>query len=147
ARNEIGSKSERWWDRTDGGLMVRLNTGSIIVSAAKEATGRLYVQTKDMTASVGRTTSLVNAADDGSSVAVIEGEAEGREGAIEKTLPPGEHLSTSPTLDARPLPEAIAWSRNADRHLAILAVFAKGIATTAGALTPLNEAAPRQSDS
>src|SRR4029453_12330578 len=79
--------------------------------------------------------------------AVIEGEAEVREGAIEKTLHPGEHLSTSPTLDARPLTEAIAWSRNADRHLAILAVFAKGIATTAGALTPLNEAAPRQSDS
>jgi uncharacterized protein (TIGR03435 family) len=147
SRIEIGSKSEMWWDRADGGLMVRLVTGSIIVSAAKEATGRLYVQTKDMTASVARATSLVNVADDGSSVAVIEGQAQVREGAVEKKLQPGEHLSTSPTLDARPLTEAIAWSRNADSHNRVLAAFSKGMLTTTGALTPVKESTGRQIDS
>jgi uncharacterized protein (TIGR03435 family) len=154
-RIEIGSKSELWWDRADEGLMVRLNTGSIIVSGAKEATGRLYVQTKDMTASVARTTSLVNAADDGSSVAVIEGEAEVRQlgtpsrpgqGTVEKKLHPGEHLSTSPTLAAQPLAEAIAWSRNADSHNRILAAFSQGMSTTTGALTPVKEIARGQID-
>jgi len=139
SRVEIGSKSELFWDRADQGLVVRLNAGSIIVTAAKEATGRLYVETRDLTASVARTTSLVNAADDGSSVAVIEGEAQVREGAVEKKLHPGEHLSTSPTLAAQPLTEAIAWSRNADSHNRILAAFSRGMATTTGALTPVQE--------
>ena len=120
SRIEIGAKSEMWWDRADDGLMVRLNTGGIIVTAATEAPGRLYVQTRDMTAVVTRTTSLVSAAADGSRVAVIEGEAQVREGALETKLRSGQDLTTSPTLRARPLPEAIAWSRNATRLLAIL---------------------------
>jgi ferric-dicitrate binding protein FerR (iron transport regulator) len=147
SRIEIGSKSELWWDRADEGLVVRLNTGSIIISAAKEATGRLYVRTKDMTASIARTTSLVNAEDDGSSVAVIEGEAQVREGTVEKTLQSGQRLSTSPTLATRPLPEAIAWSRNADSHLRILAAFSNGMATTTGSLTSVNGTAGGHIDS
>ena len=147
SRIEIGSKSELWWDRADEGVMVRLNTGSIIVSAAKEAARPLYVQTNDMTASVARTTLLVNVVDDGSSVAVIEGEAQVREGNVNQVLGPGQHLSTSPTLALRPLSESLAWSRNADRHLAILAAFAKSMATTSGGLTSLNETAGGQLDS
>ncbi len=158
SRIEIASKSEMWWDRADDGLIVRLKTGSIIVTAATEATGRLYVQTKDMTASVARTTSLVDAAADGSSVAVIEGEAEvqeggtpwrrsGRQGTVEKRLGPGQHISTSPTLAARPLKEAIAWSRNAVKHLTVLEAFEKNMARTAGALTPLNQTPAAQSNS
>ncbi len=120
SRIEIGARSEMWWDRADGGLMVRLNAGGIIVNAATEGPGALYVQTKDITARVTRTTSLVYAAEDGSRVAVIEGEAEVREGALERTLRSGQELATSPTLGARPLPAAIAWSRNAARLLALL---------------------------
>jgi uncharacterized protein (TIGR03435 family) len=120
SRIEIGARSEMWWDRADGGLMVRLNAGGIIVTAATEGPGRLYVQTKDITALLTHTTSLVYAAEDGSRVAVIEGEAQVREGALETKLRSGEDLATSPTLGARSLPEAIAWSRNAGRLLALL---------------------------
>ena len=42
---------------------------------------------------------------------------------------------------ARPLTEEVAWSRNADAHLRILAAFAKGIGETVGLLQPVNSAA------
>src|SRR6185436_510717 len=114
--------------------------GSIIVSAAKQPSGHLYVQTKDMTVSVVGTIFLVNAEVDGSRVAVIEGEVRVHEGTTETKLRPGEQVSTSRTLAARPVKEEIAWSRQADAHLAILAAFAKGMANTYGPLRPLANA-------
>ena len=142
SRVEMRSQSELSLARVDDGLQVRLTSGSIIVNAAEQRAGHLYVLTRDMTVSVVGTVFLVNAADDGSRVGVIEGEVRVREGAIETTLRPGEQTSTSPTLATRPLAEAIAWSRHADAHRAILAAFAKGIADTAGALDPLTDAPP-----
>jgi hypothetical protein len=41
---------------------------------------------------------------------------------------------------ARPLTKEVAWSRNADAHLRILAALAKGIGETAGLLQPVNSA-------
>ena len=131
SRIEIGSTSEMWWDRADDGLMVRLNTGSIIVNAAKESTGRLYVQTKDATVEVAGTALLANAGTIGSRVAVIEGEARVRGGAAEIRRAVGEDIN---------------WSRNADAYRTILAVFEKNMATTAGTLTPLNKTAASQGD-
>jgi uncharacterized protein (TIGR03435 family) len=137
---EMRSMSELSWDHAADGLKIRLDTGSIIVSAAKQG-GRLYVLTKDMTASVTGTTSLVNAAEDGSRVAVIEGEVGLREGKSETRLRPGQQVTTSATLASRSLTEEIAWSRNADPYRRILESFNKGIAETRGELQPLNYAA------
>jgi uncharacterized protein (TIGR03435 family) len=133
---EMRSMSELSWDHAGDGLKIRLDAGSIIVSAAKQAGGRLYVQTRDITASIAGTTSLVNAAEDGSRVAVIEGEAQVREGKIETTLRQGQQVSTSATLTTRPLKEELDWSRNRDAHLTILAAFEKGMAATAAPLSP-----------
>lgn len=143
---EIRSRSELSWDHATDGMTIRLGAGSIIVTAARRARGALYVETKDMTiasssaaqGSTDGTTVLVNRATDGSRVAVIAGEARVREGTVETRLRPGEEVSTSPTLSARTVREEIGWSRNAQAHLAILASFMKGIATTAGPLTPLD---------
>jgi ferric-dicitrate binding protein FerR (iron transport regulator) len=104
------------------GLAIQLRAGSIIVNAPKQRTGHLYVQTRDVTVTVVGAVFLVNAEDDGSRVAVIEGEVQVREGAIETSLRPGQQVSTSSTL-TRSLREEIAWSRHADAHLAILAAF------------------------
>ena len=79
----------------------------------------------------------MNAEANGSRVAVIEGEVRVREGATDTELHPGEQVSTSPKLEARPVTQQIAWSRQADAHRAILAAFAKGMADTAGSLRPL----------
>jgi uncharacterized protein (TIGR03435 family) len=137
---EMRSMSELSWDHAADGLKIRLDAGSIIVSSAKQG-GRLYVLTKDMTASVTGTTSLVNAAEDGSRVAVIEGEVELREGKSETRLRPGQQVTTSATLASRSLTEDTAWSRNADAYRRILESFNKGLAETRGELQPLNYAA------
>jgi uncharacterized protein (TIGR03435 family) len=142
SRVEMRSQSELSLARADDGVRIRLGTGDIIVSAAEQRDGHLYVQTKDMTVAVVGTVFLVNAAEDGSRVAVIEGEVRVREGALEKRLRPGEEVSTSPVLAARPLREEIAWSRHADAHLAILAAFEKGMAQTAGTLAPVAAQSP-----
>jgi uncharacterized protein (TIGR03435 family) len=113
--------------------------GGIIVNAAKQRSGHLYVQTKDMTVSVVGTVFLVSASEDGSRVAVIEGEVRVREGRTETTLRPGEQVSTNPAAATRPVKEEIAWSRDADALGAILETFAKGMALSAGPRTPVTD--------
>ena len=144
---EIRSRSALSWDHAADGMTIRLDAGSIIVSAARPSRGQVYVETKDMTiasltpaqdAKADGATFLVNTAGDGSRVAVIEGEARVSEKRVETRLHPGEEVSTSPTLSARTLRDEIGWSRNAEAHLAILGSFMKGIATTSGPLTPLD---------
>src|SRR6185503_8277691 len=71
SRVEMRSKSELSLERADDGMRIRLHTGGIIVNAAKQRTGHLYVQTKDMTVSVVGTIFVVNADTKGSRVAVI----------------------------------------------------------------------------
>lgn len=138
---EMRAQSELSLERAEDGLGIRLVNGSIIVNAAKQSGGHLYVQTKDMTVSVIGTVFLVNTEASGSRVAVIEGEVRVREGTTETRLQPGEHVSTNPAVVPLPVKEEIAWSRNADKHLAILEAFAKGMAATSGPLTPLKKPA------
>lgn len=120
SRVEMRSRSELSLARANDGLTIRLNTGSIIVNAAKQPHGHLYVQTNDVTVSVVGTVFLVNAEREGSRVAVIEGEVRVRQGSLETKLRPGEHVSSSPSLKARPVKEEIAWSRHLDAYLRLL---------------------------
>jgi uncharacterized protein (TIGR03435 family) len=109
-------------ERAHDGVRIRLASGGIIVNAAKQRTGHLYVQTKDMTVSVVGTVFLVNAEEKGSRVAVLEGEVmvQVQEGRPETTLLPGEQVVTNSSMPSRPVREVIAWSRNAGRLLALL---------------------------
>jgi len=137
SRVEMRAHSELTVDRAADGIRIDLKKGGIIVNATKQRSGHLYVQTREMTVTVVGTTFVVNAAEEGSRVSVIEGEVRVRDGALEQRLRPGEQVSTSPVLAARPIREEIAWSRHADAHLAILDSFTRGMAQTAGPLTPL----------
>ena len=103
SRVEMRSQSELRMERADDGVRIRLDTGGIIVNAAKQRAGHLYVQTKDMTVSVVGTVFLVNADEQGSRVAVIEGEVRvQQQGSTEKTLRPGEQAATNaPGVAAR----------------------------------------------
>ena len=134
---EVRAASELSLERVPVGLDIRLRGGNIIVNAAAQRDGRLYVHTRDVTVAMNRNVVLVNAGPDGSRVAVIDGEVEVREGSVERRLRPGDELATSPTIVQRPLAEDILWSRNANAHLTILESFRKGIARTAGSLAPL----------
>src|SRR4030095_13550199 len=129
--------SELSVERAADGLDIHLRDGDIIVEAAKQRDGHLYVHTRDVAVAVDGTVFVVNASNGGSRVAVIEGEVRVRDGAVETRLSPGEEVATSLTIARRPLTEDIVWSRNANSHLAILESFKKGVAQTAGVLTPL----------
>jgi uncharacterized protein (TIGR03435 family) len=117
---EISGESRLALERATDGVRLHLTKGSLIVKAAKQRGGRLYVETKDVTVSVIGTVFLVNAEEAGSRVAVIEGEVRVQQGADEKKLRPGEQVATSPLMEPRAVKEEIAWSRNAEEHLALL---------------------------
>ena len=120
SRVEMRSQSELALERADDGLRVRLSKGGIIVNAARQRTGHLYVQTKDVTVTVVGTVFMVNADETGSRVAVIEGEVRVHHGASEKTLLPGQQLFTNPVMETIPVREAIGWSRNSEALLLFL---------------------------
>jgi uncharacterized protein (TIGR03435 family) len=139
SRVEMRSQSELSLERADDGVRIRLSTGGIIVNAAKQGDGRLYVQTKDMTVAVVGTVFVVNAEEGGSRVAVIEGEVRVHEGRLETTLRPGDQVSTNRAVTTRTVKEEIAWSREAEALGAILATFERGMALSAGPRTPLGD--------
>jgi uncharacterized protein (TIGR03435 family) len=120
SRVEMRSESELSLERADDGVRIRLQQGGVIVNAAKQRNGHLYVQTKDVTVSVVGTVFLVNADEEGSRVAVIEGEVRVQQGTTLKKLLPGDQVSTNPLIVPMPVAEQIAWSRNAAAHLALL---------------------------
>ncbi len=137
SRVEMRAYSEMTVDRASDGIQIDLKTGDIIVTAAGQRDGHVYVRTNDMTVTVDGTAFLASAGQQGSRVGVIEGEVRVREGDVETRLRPGEEVATSPTIARRPLADDIAWSRNATVHLAKIDSFMKGVAQSAAPLTPL----------
>jgi uncharacterized protein (TIGR03435 family) len=120
SRVEMRARSEVSLEQAIDGVRLRLNNGSILVNAAKQLSGYLYVQTKDVSVSVIGTVFVVNAEEEGSRVSVIEGEVRVRQGDFETKLRPGEHVSTAPKPEPLALKEEIAWSSKAVEHLALL---------------------------
>lgn len=120
SRVEMRSQSEVHLERADDGVRIDLTRGSIIVAAARQHSGHLYVRTKDVTVSVVGTVFLVNAEETGSRVAVIQGEVRVQEGAAETRLRPGEAIETNPLISLPPMSEELAWSRNAAAHMTLL---------------------------
>jgi uncharacterized protein (TIGR03435 family) len=117
---EMRSQSELALERADDGVRVRLDKGGVIVKAAKQRSGHLYVQTKDARVSVVGTVFLVDAEEKGSRVAVIEGMVRVEKGTVAEKLLPGEQVATSPAIGTHPVIQEIAWSRHAEEHLALL---------------------------
>src|SRR4029079_16669275 len=120
SRIELRSQGEFSVEKASDGILVHLQKGGIIVRAAKQDSGHLYVKTKDMTVSVVGTVFLVNAEEEGSRVAVIEGEVRVQQGATETKLKPGEKVNTTPRMESQAVSQQIAWSSKAPEHIALL---------------------------
>jgi uncharacterized protein (TIGR03435 family) len=120
SRIEMRSKSELVLEAADDGVRIQLNAGSVIVTAAKQRTGHLYVRTRDLTASVVGTVFVVSTEEAGSRVAVLQGEVRVRQGGDEKELLPGQQMATNPLMGPRPIDRAVSWSDDAEMHLALL---------------------------
>lgn len=120
SRVEIRALSEVLLERATDGVRIRLDKGTIIVHAAEQRNGHLYVQTRDMMVSVVGTVFVVKAEEAGSRVAVLAGEVRVQRGPTENQLRPGEQVSTSPSMELPPVKDEVSWSRDAVEHLALL---------------------------
>jgi uncharacterized protein (TIGR03435 family) len=119
-RVEVRPQTALWFERAQDGERIHLNRGSVIVSAAKQRDGHLYVQTPDMTVAVVGTVFLVNAEEAGSRVAVFQGEVQVQQGKVSRTLLRGQQATSNGLMESRPLSEEISWSPHVEVHLALL---------------------------
>jgi ferric-dicitrate binding protein FerR (iron transport regulator) len=107
------------------GVRINLERGSVIVEAAKQRDGHLYVATDDCSISVVGTVFAVSTGIKGSRVSVLEGEVRVKESASpEKALFPGQQATTTPSLTAVSIEDEISWSQNLSTHLALLRALA-----------------------
>ena len=102
------------------GIQVDLDKGNIIVTAAKQHQGHLYVKTRDCVVSVVGTVFSVKAEATGSRVAVIEGEVHVQHGDVSQTLLPGQQVATNAEMKTLPIQSEIGWSQDAVAHVAML---------------------------
>src|SRR5450432_362647 len=121
---EMDERSDISVSREWKGTTIRLDGGHIIVQAAKQRTGRLYVATDDGLVSVKGTIFSVNHGTKGSRVAVIEGVVRVAYGDRTAELRAGDEETSSANVSKVPIQDEIAWSKNSAKYLALLGDFA-----------------------
>jgi len=117
---EMRERSELSLSQNTDGTTIHLNRGNVIVEAAKQRGGHLYVATDDALVSVTGTIFSVNNGTKGSRVSVIEGEVHVNHAGDEKVLHPGDQTTTNASLERVPIQEEISWSRNAERYVKLI---------------------------
>lgn len=111
---EVSERSEFSISEARDGITFNLNRGNIIVKAADQGSGHLYVRTQDCTVAVKGTIFSVVSGPKGSRVSVLEGEVWVEQGQNTKVLKPGMQYTTSERLAGMPLEHEVAWSQDVD---------------------------------
>jgi hypothetical protein len=117
---EMDQRTELQLRASRRGTTIDLARGNIIVHAADQGGGQLFVSTNDCEIAVKGTIFAVNRGLKGSRVSVIEGEVEVYEGSSKALLRPGDQITTGNRLRRVPVEEEISWSRDAAQHKALL---------------------------
>lgn len=120
---EMRERSELAVSRKWSGTTIQLRRGSVIVQAARQRSGHLYVATRDCLVSVKGTVFSVNAGVKGSRVSVIEGEVHVEQGRQTKVLHSGDQTATSAQLEPVSIRDEVSWSRDSNRYFALLGEF------------------------
>jgi hypothetical protein len=120
SRVEMNSRSELFFDRGSDGVRINLNRGDIIVTAAKQHGGHLYVGTKDLGVTVVGTLFEVSSGVKGSRVAVLEGQVRVSQGGQERSLTPGQQLASDPGMPVVAAKDQISWSHEVSKYLQLL---------------------------
>jgi hypothetical protein len=121
---EMRERSEFSVSENMRGVTVKLDRGDVIVEAAKQHNGRLYVQTPDSVVSVKGTIFAVESGTKGSRVSVVEGEVAVSHGGKDETLLPGDQTVTTSTLEKIPVQQNVAWSRKAAKYATLVSELA-----------------------
>ncbi|MFP3941135.1 MAG: FecR domain-containing protein, partial [Thermoanaerobaculia bacterium] len=121
SRVELRERSELAVFGRGTNTTVDLERGAVIVEAAKRSQGNLFVDTQDCRVAVTGTIFSVNHGTKGSRVSVIEGEVRVERDRAEDLLRPGQQVTTRASLTPVPLADEIAWSRDLDRYLDLMA--------------------------
>ncbi len=122
---EMRERSEFSVSENRRGVTIRLERGDVIVEAAKQHNGRLYVQTPDSLVSVKGTIFAVESGTKGSRVSVVEGEVQVNHQGKDETLLPGDQTTTNQSLERTSVKQNVAWSRNAARYANLVSELAK----------------------
>jgi len=112
SRVELAERSQVSIARGFRGTTVALARGRVIVRAAKQRGGHLYVKTSDCLVSVTGTVFAVAQGAKGSRVSVLEGEVHVDDGRAEKVLHGGDQASTNGAVAKASLEEEFGWSRD-----------------------------------
>lgn len=120
---EMDQRAEFSINENGSGITLNLKRGRIIVHAAKQNNRHLYVHTDDSLISVTGTIFAVNNGTKGSRVSVIDGEVHLDHDGKETVLHAGEQDTTNTSIERVSLKDEVAWSRNADKYLQMLAAL------------------------
>ena len=115
-RVEMRERSQMTLTAASDGVRIQLDRGGVIVRAAEQRDGHLYV-------SVVGTVFAVSEGTKGARVSVIEGKVHVEHGATAKSLFPGEQFNSSQALTVVPIEQEIAWSQELALHIALLREF------------------------
>src|SRR5688572_2864041 len=138
---EMKERSELYLTKTGQGTTIHLDRGSIVVEAAKQKDGKLFVESGDSLVSVTGTVFSVNNGTKGSRVSVIDGEVNLNHAGSDRVLRPGEQATTSPSIATIPIKDEVAWSKNKDRYASLLS----GLATLKNELNKVSQPGVRNS--
>src|SRR5215213_4348487 len=138
---EMKDRSELYLTKNGQGTTIHLDRGSIVVEAAKQKDGKLFVESGDSLVSVTGTIFSVNNGTKGSRVSVIEGEVNLNHAGSDRVLRPGEQATTSPAIAMIPVKDEVAWSKNANRYASLLS----GLATLKSELKTVSRPGVRNS--
>jgi hypothetical protein len=120
---EMDERSQLSISRGWTGTTIRLDGGNIIVQAAHQRTGQLYVATDDCVVSAKGTVFLVNDGTKGSRISVLEGVVNVAYGKRNQELQAGGQATSSGNVSRVPIQDELSWSRNATKYLALLGEF------------------------
>lgn len=121
---EMKDRSELYITKNGNGTTIHLSRGSIVVEAAKQKDGKLFVESGDSLVSVTGTIFSVNSGTKGSRVSVIEGEVNVNHAGSDRVLRAGDQVTTNPSISVIPVKDEVAWSRNANQYAAVLSGLA-----------------------
>lgn len=122
---ELAERSEVSISRGSGGTTVALARGRVIVQAARQRNGHLYVRTSDSLVSVTGTVFSVARGSVGTRVSVLEGEVRVDDGRGEKVLRGGDQAATNGAVARVSLEEEFGWSRDRATFLELLGEVAR----------------------